>query len=110
MIFNKKTRSFVFLLSCVLLVLSCASSVDAPQKKAAVIKGPWTKLHEAAKKGDLKAEPVVLEEHLLNTPVLALEQAKREIIRIVRKIGQYFLALSRFAAIDEQATRAWRNW
>jgi phosphate:Na+ symporter len=37
-----------------------------------------------AKKGDLKAEPVVLEEHLLDTPVLALEQAKREIIRMAK--------------------------
>ena len=35
-----------------------------------------------ARAGDLKAEPVVLEQHLLATPVLALEQAKREIIRM----------------------------
>ncbi len=32
--------------------------------------------------GDLVAEPVVLEEHLLETPVLALEQARREIVRM----------------------------
>ena len=32
--------------------------------------------------GDLQAQPVILEEHLLNTPVIALEQAKREIIRM----------------------------
>jgi phosphate:Na+ symporter len=32
--------------------------------------------------GDLAAKPVVLEEHLLDTPVIALEQAKREIIRM----------------------------
>lgn len=35
-----------------------------------------------AKSEDLKAEPVVLEQHLLETPVLALEQAKSEIIRM----------------------------
>ena len=34
--------------------------------------------------GDLAAESVVLEEHLLNTPVIALEQAKREIIRMAK--------------------------
>jgi phosphate:Na+ symporter len=34
------------------------------------------------KAGDLAAKPVVLEEHLLDTPVIALEQAKREIIRM----------------------------
>ncbi len=32
--------------------------------------------------GDLTAKPVVLEEHLLDTPVIALEQAKLEIIRM----------------------------
>jgi len=32
--------------------------------------------------GDLAAKPVVLEEHLLDTPVIALEQAKLEIIRM----------------------------
>ncbi|MHC4314778.1 MAG: Na/Pi cotransporter family protein [Planctomycetota bacterium] len=32
--------------------------------------------------GDLAAKPVILEEHLLDTPVIALEQAKREIIRM----------------------------
>ncbi len=31
---------------------------------------------------DLAAEPVVLEQHLLDTPVLALKQAEREIIRM----------------------------
>jgi phosphate:Na+ symporter len=41
------------------------------------------------RRGDLTAKPVVLEEHLLDTPVIALEQAKREIIRMARtaKIG-----------------------
>ncbi|GAF68365.1 unnamed protein product, partial [marine sediment metagenome] len=34
--------------------------------------------------GDLQAKPVVLEEHLLDTPVIALEQAKREIIRMAK--------------------------
>jgi len=34
--------------------------------------------------GDLAAKPVVLEEHLLDTPVIALEQAKREIIRMAK--------------------------
>ena len=32
--------------------------------------------------GDLAAKPVILEEHLLDTPVIALEQAKLEIIRM----------------------------
>jgi len=32
--------------------------------------------------GDVQAKPVILEEHLLDTPVIALEQAKREIIRM----------------------------
>jgi len=34
--------------------------------------------------GDLAAKPVVLEEHLLDTPGIALEQAKREIIRMAK--------------------------
>ena len=34
--------------------------------------------------GDLAAKPVVLEEHLLDTPVIALEQAKLEIIRMAK--------------------------
>ncbi|MCK4752414.1 MAG: Na/Pi cotransporter family protein [Planctomycetes bacterium] len=33
---------------------------------------------------ELMEKPVVLEKHLLNTPVIALEQAKREIIRMAR--------------------------
>ena len=37
-----------------------------------------------ARRGDLRAEPVILEQHLLDTPVLALEQAKREIIRMAK--------------------------
>jgi phosphate:Na+ symporter len=36
------------------------------------------------RRGDLAARPVVLEEHLLDTPGIALEQAKREIIRMAR--------------------------
>ncbi len=36
------------------------------------------------KAGDLAAKPVVLEEHLLDTPVIALEQAKLEIIRMAK--------------------------
>jgi len=36
------------------------------------------------RRGDLAAKPVVLEEHLLDTPVIALEQAKREIIRMAK--------------------------
>ena len=36
------------------------------------------------RRGALAAEPVVLEERLLDTPVIALEQAKREIIRMAR--------------------------
>jgi len=36
------------------------------------------------RRGDLTARPVVLEEHLLDTPVIALEQAKREIIRMAK--------------------------
>ena len=34
--------------------------------------------------GDVAAKPVVLEEHLLDTPVIALEQAKLEIIRMAK--------------------------
>jgi phosphate:Na+ symporter len=36
------------------------------------------------KPGDAAAMPVILEEHLLDTPVIALEQARREIIRMAR--------------------------
>jgi phosphate:Na+ symporter len=36
-------------------------------------------------KRELTTKPVVLERHLFNTPVLALEQAKREIIRMTDK-------------------------
>ena len=36
------------------------------------------------RESDLAAKPVVLEEHLLDTPVIALEQAKREIIRMAK--------------------------
>jgi phosphate:Na+ symporter len=34
--------------------------------------------------GDAAAMPVILEEHLLDTPVIALEQTKREIIRMAK--------------------------
>jgi phosphate:Na+ symporter len=34
--------------------------------------------------GDAAARPVILEEHLLDTPVIALGQAKREIIRMAK--------------------------
>ena len=34
--------------------------------------------------GDAAASPVILEEHLLDTPVIALEQTKREIIRMAK--------------------------
>jgi phosphate:Na+ symporter len=37
-----------------------------------------------AKPQDVIAEPVVLEEHLLNTPVIAMDQARREIIRMAK--------------------------
>jgi phosphate:Na+ symporter len=33
---------------------------------------------------DIKVRPVVLDERLLNTPVIAIEQAKREIVRMVK--------------------------
>lgn len=36
------------------------------------------------KPGDAAAMPVVLEEHLLDTPVIALEQTKREIVRMAK--------------------------
>ena len=36
-------------------------------------------------KMELAAKPVVLERHLFNTPVIALEQAKREIIRMAER-------------------------
>jgi phosphate:Na+ symporter len=38
--------------------------------------------------GDLTAKPVILEEHLLDTPVIALEQSKREIIRMAKTAKQ----------------------
>ena len=34
--------------------------------------------------GDVAARPVILEEHLLDTPVIALEQARREIVRMAK--------------------------
>ncbi|MBL7107132.1 MAG: Na/Pi cotransporter family protein [Phycisphaerae bacterium] len=37
------------------------------------------------KPGDIEAKPVILEKHLLDTPVLALEQAEREIMRMAKK-------------------------
>jgi phosphate:Na+ symporter len=52
------------------------------------------------KAGDLRAEPVVLEEHLLDTPVLALEQAKREIILMAKKAG-YALDQSIIAIVED---------
>jgi phosphate:Na+ symporter len=39
-------------------------------------------------KMELAAKPVVLERHLFNTPVIALEQAKREIIRMAERAGE----------------------
>ena len=36
------------------------------------------------KPGDLAAKPVVLEYHLLDTPVIALEQSRREIVRMAK--------------------------
>jgi phosphate:Na+ symporter len=38
-----------------------------------------------AKKGDIAIVPVVLEEHLLNTPALALDQSRCEIIRMAKE-------------------------
>ncbi len=40
------------------------------------------------KPGDIAAKPVILEEHLLDTPVIALEQSKREIIRMAKTAKQ----------------------
>jgi phosphate:Na+ symporter len=40
------------------------------------------------KPGDIVAKPVILEEHLLDTPVIALEQSKREIIRMAQTAKQ----------------------
>ena len=37
-----------------------------------------------AKAGDAIAKPVVLEEHLLETPVIAIDQARREIVRMAK--------------------------
>jgi phosphate:Na+ symporter len=42
------------------------------------------------KAGDAEARPVVLEEHLLDTPVIALEQARREILRMTEKAKKAF--------------------
>jgi phosphate:Na+ symporter len=40
--------------------------------------------------GDIAAKPVILEEHLLDTPVIALEQSKREIIRMAETAKSAF--------------------
>jgi phosphate:Na+ symporter len=53
-----------------------------------------------AKAGDLRARPVVLEEHLLDTPGLALEQAKREII-VMTKAAQHAVEGSIRAILDD---------
>ena len=37
-----------------------------------------------AKAQDIVAEPIILEEHLLDTPVIAIEQVRREIVRMTR--------------------------
>jgi phosphate:Na+ symporter len=50
---------------------------------AGVLKGIVVKL-VPEKPGDIAAKPVILEEHLLDTPVIALEQSKREIIRMAK--------------------------
>ena len=42
------------------------------------------------KPGDIAAKPVILEEHLLDTPVIALEQSKREIIRMAKTAKRAF--------------------
>jgi len=45
-----------------------------------------------AKEGDIISTPVVLEEHLLNTPEIAIEQAKREILRMSQVAKDSMLA------------------
>lgn len=52
------------------------------------------------KPGDLDSAPVVLEENLLNTPVIALEQAKREIIRMAKK-AKSALMLSIYSIVND---------
>ena len=42
------------------------------------------------KPGDIAAKPVILEEHLLGTPLIALEQSKREIIRMSKTAKKAF--------------------
>jgi len=42
------------------------------------------------KPGDIAAKPVILEEHLLGTPVIALEQSKREILRMAKTAKKAF--------------------
>jgi phosphate:Na+ symporter len=42
------------------------------------------------KPGDIAAKPVILEEHLLDTPVIALEQSKREIVRMAKTAKRAF--------------------
>ena len=39
----------------------------------------------------ISARPVILEEHLLDTPVIALEQARREILRMTERAKKAFL-------------------
>ncbi len=41
--------------------------------------------------GDAAARPVILEEHLLDTPEIALEQVKREIIRMAKTAKEAFM-------------------
>lgn len=54
---------------------------------AGVLEGIVVKL-VPEKPGDIAAKPVILEEHLLDTPVIALEQSKREIIRMAKTAKQ----------------------
>lgn len=44
--------------------------------------------------GDIEEQPVVLEKHLLDTPVLALQQAKREIIRMSQEAKKAVVSAS----------------
>ncbi len=62
---------------------------------AAFIMLPFVGLLEKAvlkvlpvRRADLEAQPVTLERHLLDTPPLAIEQTKREIVRMIRTAKQ----------------------
>ncbi len=58
------------------------------------------------KEDEVVWQPVVLERHLLNTPVLALEQARREIVRMARAAQQaVMMAIDGMLSDDSKSVR-----